>query len=111
MCFLHFVLRYLCSASEGLAGRRNENALCARRAAKGIRKTEVFHFTLTHLRGPSVSYGHFELNPEGSANQRSSAANTVPAAQNTTKSAAARPQVVTDDNACRLAYVDFDHLL
>lgn len=60
----------------------------ARTAAKGNRKTDVFHHTLTHLRGLSVTpVRTLRVEPEGSTNQRSSAANTVPAVKVPAKSA------------------------
>jgi hypothetical protein len=53
-----------------------------RTAAKGNWKPDVFHHTLTHLRGPSVTLVRtLRVEPVGSTNQRSSAANTVPAVQ------------------------------
>jgi hypothetical protein len=51
-------------------------------AAKGNGKSDVFHHTLTHLRGPPVVLVRtLRVEPDGSTNQRSSAANTVPAVQ------------------------------
>ena len=88
----------------------------ARRTAKGNRKPEVFRHTLTHLRGPSVVLVRtLRVEPDGATNQRSSAANTVPARQSADKSDG---KVVTDDNGFRtddngfrLVNVACDHLL
>jgi hypothetical protein len=73
-------------------------------AAKGNGKSDVFHHTLTHLRGlPVVLVRTLRVEPDGSTNQRSSAANIVPAAQSASQiselahesKANARPVAVT----------------